>query len=94
MTLAKNNPVIFKDPGNEDRMTFKRPNHPDFMTESELKKIEFSGTRINRMANEWEIWILGERKAYGAEKDREAFEAAYADVFALGPVSTDNIPTK
>ena len=85
---AKNVPVIFKDPGNEDRMTFKRPDHPDFNTESELKKMEFSGVRINSLTNEWEIWIVGERKAYGNKKDRAAFEKAYADVFGLEHVVT------
>lgn len=88
MTDAINRPVIFKDPGNEDRMTFKRPDHPDFKTESELRRMEFSGVRINGITRDWEIWIVGERKAYGNEKDKAAFEKAYADVFGLDEVIT------
>jgi len=85
---AINRPVIFKDPGNEDRMTFKRPDHPDFNTESELRKKQWSGVRINSLTRDWEIWIEGERKAYGPEKDKAAFEKAYADVFGLEHVVT------
>ena len=86
MKLAKNVPVIFKDKGNEDRMTFKRPDHPDFATESELKKQCWSGVRNNSITQEWEIWIDGERRALGALKDKAAFEKAYADVFGLDHV--------
>ena len=67
----------------------ERPDHPDFKTESELRKANWSGIRINSMTNEWEIWIDGERKAYGAKKDKEAFHKAYADVFGFEAVSTE-----
>ena len=39
---------------------FKRPNHPDFMTTSELKKIKWSGLRNNSISGDTEIWIEGE----------------------------------
>lgn len=42
---------------------FKRPNHPDFMTSSELAKAKWSGVRQNEILREWEFWILGEIKA-------------------------------
>jgi hypothetical protein len=38
----------------------KRPDHPDFMDSSELRKMEFSGVRHNSIGNCMEIWILGE----------------------------------
>lgn len=40
-------------------MMEKRPDHPDFMDSSELKKMEFSGVRHNQIGNCMEIWILG-----------------------------------
>ena len=39
---------------------FKRPEHTDFMTTSELKKAEWSGVRNNSISEEVECWILGE----------------------------------
>lgn len=42
--------------------SFKRPNHPDFMTSSELKKMEWTGVRQNEITREWEFWIVGEMK--------------------------------
>ncbi len=42
--------------------SFKRPNHPDFMTSSELKKMEWTGVRQNEITREWEFWIVGEIK--------------------------------
>lgn len=40
----------------------KRPDHPDFMTQGELKQIEFSGMRYNSLSEEVELWLLGEIK--------------------------------
>lgn len=80
---ARNFPVNWekqKDPN------FKRPDHPDFMTASELKKKEFSGVRRNSLTNHWEIWLVGELKAFGDEKDVNAFAAAYEEIFALNDV--------
>lgn len=37
-----------------------RPNHPDFMDSSELKKLGFSGLRNNSITQDYEIWIDGE----------------------------------
>ena len=41
---------------------FKRPDHPDFMTSSELAKIHFSGIRHNSINDYMEFWIEGERR--------------------------------
>jgi hypothetical protein len=62
---------------------FKRPDHDDFRTHSELKKVEFSGVRHNSVTQEWEIWILGEIRALGPKADVNAFAAAYEEVFGL-----------
>lgn len=66
---------------------FKRPDHNDFRTTSELKSLEFSGVRNNSITNEWEIWILGEIKGRGAlKKDTTEFTKAYAIIFAMDEV--------
>lgn len=41
---------------------FNRPNHPDFLTTSELKSSGFTGLRKHEMARDWEFWIIGEIK--------------------------------
>ena len=69
--------------GNLITEKFQRPDHEDFRTHSELKKIEFSGVRHNSISMEWEIWILGEIKALGPRSDVDAFAAAYEEVLAL-----------
>jgi len=79
---AKNFPVVRKYKKAES-MDFKRPDHPDFLDSSELKKKEFSGVRINKISNEWEIWTVGDLRAHGPAKDQEAFMKAYADVFMI-----------
>ena len=71
---------------------FNRPNHPDFMTSSELVKIEFTGIRHNSITNDCEIWILGnlERRITKEEvlMDDKAISKAYEEVFGLEPGST------
>ena len=42
-----------------DDFDSKRPDHPDFMDASELKKREFCGLRHNKLSNQMEIWKLG-----------------------------------
>lgn len=69
--------------GNLKTENVKRPDHPDFMDSAELAKIQFSGVRHNLLAQDWEIWILGERKAFGPARDIEAFRAAYEEIFAI-----------
>lgn len=39
---------------------FKRPDHPDFMTSSELAAKKFSGVRYNELGQQNEFWIVGE----------------------------------
>jgi hypothetical protein len=79
---AKNFPVIRKYKKAES-MEFNRPDHPDFKDSSELKKMEFSGIRHNKISHEWEIWTLGDLRAHGNDKDQEGFMKAYMEVFAI-----------
>ncbi len=39
---------------------FKRPNHNDFKTSSELRKEKFNGIRHNSVTEDLEFWIEGE----------------------------------
>jgi len=93
MTDAKDRPV-FKQFPSADKQTFKRPDHPDFLTTSELKKAEFSGLRNNSITNDMEIWILGEIVKIVTKQmvaaDPEALNKAYAEVFALEDVKFYN----
>lgn len=72
---------------------FKRPNHPDFMDSSELKKIEFSGVRINKLAQQIECWILGEVQFSSPlseyEKNPGKFYAKYADRFCIDEIAVE-----
>jgi len=66
---------------------FKRPNHPDFMVSSELKKFKFNGIRSNAITNSAEIWVEGEMvKSVSIEdfnRDPLAMNKALEEVFAL-----------
>lgn len=67
--------------------SFKRPDHPDFALTSELKKMEFSGTRVYKVTGDFEFWILGEivktvSKAE-VERDPAALYKAHNEVFSL-----------
>lgn len=67
--------------------SYKRPDHPDFMTSDELKKRGFSGLRSNSISNNIEIWIDGEvRKTltYGElAVNPMAMSQAYEEIFGL-----------
>lgn len=69
------------------REGFDRPNHPDFMDSSELKKAEFSGLRQNSISGDMEIWVAGQRRKtvslVSMQLDKHAVEKAYAEVFGL-----------
>ena len=73
-----------------------RPDHPDFMDASELKKIEFTGVRHNSLDDSIEMWLVGERKFYVSVAERqldpEAFQKKYKELFNLEHV--DFLPTQ
>lgn len=64
-----------------------RPNHPDFMTSSELRKAKFSGMRHNSISNEMEIWIDGVmEKAVSIvemQNDPYVLDKAYKEAFGF-----------
>ena len=66
---------------------FKRPDHPDFMDSYELKKIEFSGQRLNKLSGYVEMWVVGEKvfemSLIEIELDKSKWEEKYAEHFAL-----------
>lgn len=68
----------------------RRPDHTDFMTTAELKKIEFTGMRQNNMALQWEFWILGEmRKSVSfatVASDKFALTKAHRELFHMKPI--------
>lgn len=72
---------------------FKRPDHPDFMTSSELKAANFSGQRVNSVTGDWELWVQGEcvRRVTQAEvkRDGQAINKAMAEYFGLEEVQPD-----
>ena len=86
MKRKKTIPIV-GSPGSSKSESFKRPNHPDFMTSSELKKIEFTGIRQNNIALQWEFWILGnvERTVsfQAVKNDPLALTKAHMEVFHM-----------
>lgn len=80
---------LIRDPRQQQTESFKRPDHPDFMTAEELKKIQFTGVRQNNIGVRWEFWILGnmERAVTFQEvaNDRFALTKAHVDLFAITP---------
>ena len=59
---------------------FKRPDHTDFMTSYELKKIGFSGIRNNELSGKIEIWVEGEMRE---DTEHVQFEQTFRRVFKL-----------
>lgn len=61
--------------------------HNDEMTSSQLAGIKFSGTRINAITREFEIWVYGEvvRRVSEADysKDPTLVQRVYQDYFLI-----------
>lgn len=84
-----------------DDFDSKRPDHPDFMDASELKKREFCGLRHNKLSNQMEIWKLGEvakvipQALMDRAVDRNAVIAmALEDVFGIWDVAIEGMEIK
>lgn len=75
---------------------FKRPDHNDFRTSSELKALNFTGMRDNSISEEVECWVDGRvvfSVTYTAmQLDIEIFNKKYAEYFGLHKVET--LPTQ
>ena len=74
---------------NAETEEFKRPNHPDFMTSSELKALEWSGVRQEKISGATEFWIGGEIVKLVTSEDiklnPKAIQLAHAELFGLYP---------
>lgn len=72
---------------------FKRPNHTDFMTSTELKAARFSGMRRNEMARQSEVWIDGEMVIAISDEELkrnpQAMNIAMQDAFGMHRVMPD-----
>lgn len=70
---------------------YKRSSHSDFATGKELSEANFSGVRHNSLANQLEIWVLGNlagAMAYELAQSRpDLWESLYRDVFGLNDVT-------
>ena len=72
---------------------FKRPDHTDFMTSSELQKAEFTGSRHNSLTDTIEIWVLGDlklSKPYSwVRNNPDEWARLYGDTFGLKETKMD-----
>jgi len=71
---------------------FKRPDHADFSTSTELKKEEFCGIRHNAITDSLELWVLGELRVsmpfLEARLNPRKWEKKIQEVFGLDNVKT------
>lgn len=78
---------LVHSPKNQKTENFKRPDHPDFMTSSELKQIGFTGIRQNNLAVQWEFWVLGNVEKtvsfQDVARDSLALTRAHMEVFYM-----------
>lgn len=78
--------VILFDP-NAKTETYKRSDHNDFATASELRQRKFSGWRVNKLSMENELWVDGEivRRVTAAQEalDPMACVKAQMEYFGL-----------
>ena len=72
---------------------FKRPDHNDFATSSELKERRFTGIRMNSITHEQELWVEGHiqltMNAELEKKNPKLWHDKYAELFQLGEVKTE-----
>ena len=66
---------------------YKRPNHDDFRTTTELKAAQFSGMRANTITSTYELWVVGvvEREVsfLAVAADPLALTKAHAEFFGI-----------
>ena len=75
---------------------FQRPNHPDFMDSSELKRMEWTGVRQNEISREWEFWIVGEIKerVHETVATPQKLKQVHMDLFGLRGDRFDGLTEK
>ena len=75
------------DPRKHKTGTYRRSDHADFATSSELSKNRFSGMRMNSITNELEFWVFGaiqERlPAPNGHVDDAKVEEVFRRIFAM-----------
>lgn len=85
MANANNNPLFKHNAITEE---FRRSNHPDFKTTSELKQAGFSGVRNNSITLMIEFWIDGtidnSISMEAARSDPDLVRKTHMRVFAMG----------
>lgn len=87
MSEAKLNPILYnlRQSVEED---YKRSNHPDFLTTSELKVKEWSGVRKNSITDDYEFWVAGEIiknvPVSAVRKDPYILERTHIELFKIG----------
>lgn len=78
---------IIKQFESADKEEFKRPDHKDFMTSSELKAAKFNGVRHNGITNDMEMWIEGEIKFIATPSERaldpSCWEKKFQEYFGI-----------
>ena len=76
--------------------SFNRPNHPDFMDSSELRRMEWTGVRQNEISREWEFWIVGEIKerVHETVATPEKLKQVHMDLFGLRGDRFDGLSEK
>jgi len=88
--MSKLNPIL---QGIRQQRTeeFRRPDHNDFMTTSELAKCRFSGVRDNVLASQYEIWVAGKAEVtvtyLAVAADPLALTKAYSELFGITKAS-------
>lgn len=75
------------DPRKIKTEEFKRSDHNDFATSSELRERKFSGYRMNSLTSELEIWVRGTVRAVvpaiNGQPDPDKVQAAFNKLFGV-----------
>jgi hypothetical protein len=87
MPEAKLNPILYNLRQSVEE-EYKRSNHPDFLTTSELKVREWSGVRKNSITDDYEFWVAGEIiktvSLAAVKKDPFLLERTHIELFKIG----------
>lgn len=79
--------IVFKH--NAETEGYKRSDHNDFATTTELKQRKFSGVRMNELAQQNEFWMLGDIVGTVSfqeiRNDPAAMGKKHVEVFFLNP---------
>lgn len=68
---------------------FKRPDHTDFMTSSELQKARWSGIRHNSLSDKLELWVDGVVRGEYLKSEEDRMQEDFKRIFGLHDVAID-----